>query len=1312
MTDRRQNTPPYTPQRDDTGVTRPETAGPDPSRPGGSTLPPGSTLGGYHIERVLGVGGMGAVYLAADPKLARRVAVKTMKPELAADPAAKERFLREARATAAVEHENVVVIHFVGEDGGTPYLVMPLLKGESLEDRLRRGPVPLGEACRIGREIAAGLAAAHATGLIHRDVKPSNTWLDPDGRVKLLDFGLARPTAAGENLTALGAIVGTPAYMAPEQARGQAVDARADLFSLGCVLYQLATGRRPFTGPTVMAILTSLAVDHPPAADRVNPQVPPELARLIDRLLAKDPAARPASAKEVAGQLLGIEAGLNAGGLRAIPIDAPAGGPDWAALTEGDEASGGRQPPVARQRGRPGEATGGSRPPLAGSPRWPLVIAGLAVLLAVAAAVVLYQQVVKVETPKGTLVIETDDPAVEVVVRKGGATVIDRTTKRAIELAVGDYEIDLAEKKEGLKLSTKRFSLSKGGKETVRVWLEKPKPPKEKPQPVPVEDANVPDPGGPPSGPSPFDALDPAKLPKEERFAGQPKELVAVAGSHRGLGLFDGAPEFSPDGRWIVWQSRGTGGWLLDAATLAVRFRDPNLYQTARAFSPDGKWLALAADPGPDDPKIGMGVRLVDLTGPEPKAVKYLAGRNENGTSAVAFLPDGKTLATGTAGGGLYLWDLTGPGMEPARVIRPASAQGRIFQLAVSADGARLVASEWSGTEFVLRGYDLRPAQPKVVFTLPENWGEHPPRYALSPDGGTLVVLSARPDGKVALVAWDVSGPQPKLTRTAPWSGDQFVAGRFAPDGKSVFLYASSGATEWSVAGGLRKVRDLPAGTVAVRPDGKRVAVVHDLSRFPTLRGAVHDPHRLRLRDAGGKPVADPPPAAVPVLGSGQHSVPVVDGKLVTFADNRIWSVRDGVLAPSDQDAGLFPGKDWGARNMVLPEPAPGGKLLAGFHGGVRVFAVDGTTLRNRAWLPSPGDMPANGIAAFAWHPDGGTIVTLQRDGSFRRWPLVGEKPTWQPFLEPIDPDPAARLAYSPDGKRLAVRTKTSVTVWDLTGEKPTARKLVGPPDLAPLDVAFSPDGRGLFVTYHDWQLVRFDLTRPDDPGRIFSKGGGMWVSPSPGGGRLAAWGVWFGPGRVYAILRVWDFAARAWVAEIRLPDPIWFPHQESGDFPVRWADAGRHLIVPQFGCVYVLRLPPAAAPAADADRTAAEVVLSLGGTVAGRGEGGPFDTGKGDRLPTGPFRLTAAKIVPPKVFVKDGRDDFLRVFAPLTDLATLDLHGMNLQDRNLPPLYGSTSLRSLDLRKNFFTAAGVEKLAAALPKCRIEWNGGTVEPK
>src|SRR5262249_27187820 len=190
-------------------------------------------LGAYRVLRVLGVGGMGIVFHAEDVQLRRAVALKCLLPALAATSQARQRFLREARAAAAIEHEHVVVIYQVGEDRGIPFLAMQLLQGESLEDRLRREPLlPASQVLRIGREIAVGLAAAHERGLIHRDIKPANVWLEgPQARVKLLDFGLARAVADDTGVSQAGTIVGTPAYMAPEQSRGDPVDARCDLFS-------------------------------------------------------------------------------------------------------------------------------------------------------------------------------------------------------------------------------------------------------------------------------------------------------------------------------------------------------------------------------------------------------------------------------------------------------------------------------------------------------------------------------------------------------------------------------------------------------------------------------------------------------------------------------------------------------------------------------------------------------------------------------------------------------------------------------------------------------------------------------------------------------------------------------------------------------------------------------------------------------------------------------------------------------------------------------------------------------------------------
>lgn len=241
-------------------------------------------LGPYRIRKVLGAGGMGRVYLVDDPRLKRQVAIKVMAPGLAANPQARERFLREAQAAAAIEHDHIIPIHEVNEENGIPYLVMPLLKGETLEDRLKRdNRLKVAEAVRIARQVAEGLAAAHDQGLIHRDIKPGNIWLEtrneprpsgsgtskslPDGRgscrVKILDFGLARHDKEELHLTQTGQLLGTPAFMAPEQGTGDPVDQRCDLFSLGGVLYRMLTGELAFKGKSLMAFLQALNSQQP-----------------------------------------------------------------------------------------------------------------------------------------------------------------------------------------------------------------------------------------------------------------------------------------------------------------------------------------------------------------------------------------------------------------------------------------------------------------------------------------------------------------------------------------------------------------------------------------------------------------------------------------------------------------------------------------------------------------------------------------------------------------------------------------------------------------------------------------------------------------------------------------------------------------------------------------------------------------------------------------------------------------------------------------------------------------------------------------
>ncbi len=279
-------------------------------------------LADYRVLQVVGQGSMSIVFRAADMRLNRNVALKVMQPHFAADDNLRRRFMREARAMAAIKSDHVVTVYDVGSVSNLPYLAMEFLDGDSLEDYHKSvGGLPLAQVLRIGREIAQGLAAAHARGLIHRDIKPGNLWLEtPTDRVKILDFGLARANTEASQLSHVGVILGTPAFMAPEQARGMTVDHRADLFSLGCVLYWLCTNERPFKGADILSVLASLATHDPQSPESIAATVPAALSELIMQLLEKDPDCRPASSQAVADILAAIERSLvrGAGGMPLV----------------------------------------------------------------------------------------------------------------------------------------------------------------------------------------------------------------------------------------------------------------------------------------------------------------------------------------------------------------------------------------------------------------------------------------------------------------------------------------------------------------------------------------------------------------------------------------------------------------------------------------------------------------------------------------------------------------------------------------------------------------------------------------------------------------------------------------------------------------------------------------------------------------------------------------------------------------------------------------------------------------------------------
>ena len=298
-------------------------------------------LSHFRLLGKIGEGGMGVVYEAEDERLGRHVALKLLPPGLTGDAARRRRFLLEARAAAAVRHPAIATIYEVGEEGDTVFIAMELVEGRTLRALLAAGIPPLAESLRIATEIARGLERAHAAGIVHRDLKPDNVMVEADGGVKILDFGLAKvdeapaePAASAEaplsqletrdaELTQRGSLVGTAAYMSPEQARGQAVDQRSDLFSLGVLLYELLTGRHPFRAPTTIDTLSAILKDHPPPAGDLNSEVPPALERALERLLAKDPQERTSSATALIAELEAVMQVPLQGGRRDAAVPRP-----------------------------------------------------------------------------------------------------------------------------------------------------------------------------------------------------------------------------------------------------------------------------------------------------------------------------------------------------------------------------------------------------------------------------------------------------------------------------------------------------------------------------------------------------------------------------------------------------------------------------------------------------------------------------------------------------------------------------------------------------------------------------------------------------------------------------------------------------------------------------------------------------------------------------------------------------------------------------------------------------------------------------
>ena len=421
-------------------------------------------LGHYEVLEVLGQGGFGIVFRAFDETLQRIVAIKVLAPALAATSPARKRFLREAQSSAKIRHENVVHIYAV-EEQPLPYLVMEFVPGETLQQRLdRTGPLDVAEVIQIGRQIAEGLAAAHATGLIHRDIKPANILIEsgPGGRVKITDFGLAR-AADDASLTHSGAVAGTPTFMAPEQARGETLDHRADLFSLGSVLYTICSGRPPFRASNSLAVLKRVAEDTPRPIPEIIPEVPHWVCEIITRLHAKQPDNRIASAREVADLLSRGADAMQGQSKVSAPPEAPLAGEH---IWRSDEASAHpiRIPSQLPPHGKSSFRTHLRTIAIVAM----LLFAGLG--LTEANGVTDFRgTVIRLLSSDGTLAIEIDDPDIslqidesDIVIRGAGA--------KEIRLKPGQYKVRAS--KDGKVVQQELVTVTRNDRQVVRITRE------------------------------------------------------------------------------------------------------------------------------------------------------------------------------------------------------------------------------------------------------------------------------------------------------------------------------------------------------------------------------------------------------------------------------------------------------------------------------------------------------------------------------------------------------------------------------------------------------------------------------------------------------------------------------------------------------------------------------------------------------------------------------------------------------------------------------------------------------------------------
>ncbi len=1005
-------------------------------------------LGPYRVLAVLGHGGMGVVFRAQDPHLERLVALKAMLPSLASTPSAKERFFREAKAAAALKHPHVVTIHQIGEDRGAPFLAMEFLEGEPLDDRIKReGRLPIAEIARIGREVALGLAAAHERGLIHRDIKPANIWLEGKaGHVKILDFGLARALSDQQHLTQSGMIVGTPSYMAPEQAMGKPVDGRCDLFSLGCVLYRMCTGELPFKGNDTLAILSALALETPKPPHEVNSQVPQDLSDLVMQLLAKQPENRPQSAQEVVEALAPLAVEQTAEMVRPRLPARPRSSP--AVRTSGAK---GRRLAVAtagvvllglvleavywlRPKGGPAEPTPAQQPeegppPAMGVAAWEPgpaedVLPGLVARPATIDGLRRWQvETVALRSQPHCLAWSSDGKLLAVGMASGEIRVYQGGTLRPVRFLYG-HEGEI-----------KSLSWTKGGRlasasvdRTVRLWE-----PDGTPGPVVRESGPVFAVAWRPDGTLLASGTD--KLVRLWQPDGTPHRVLS---GHQG-GVI--SLSWSTDGQRLastgdntvrVWDPEGRPGLVLDAATV---LGDAKGRFNCVSWSPDGQRLAMGSP--------SATVHVWSANGQAGPKVKL------NGSvTSVSWSPDGARIVVAELGGGVRLWSPEG---NSAPVVIQAWRDPNISKThcfaACDPDGKTIA----SCTETGFRLWDAQ-GQPGPELGLVHSG----PTVAWSPDGQRLA--SGGRDRLVRL--WGADGKPGPVLEGHKWPVESVS---WSPDGRRL---ASGGDLRiWEADG--KEVREVPGGQgpIAWSPDGQLLA-----SR---IGGA---PGGLRLWDARTL-TQQGPNIGGPGCGTSPTWSP--DSQRIAMA-----GVADHYLALIRRDGKLE--RSIRGRHLWCVSWSPDGRHIAlGTEGGTELWT-------------SAGELGASfkggHVLALSWAPDSQRLAAGNGDGSVLIRGVDGKAGPVLPLRDGI----VSSLSWSRKGNRLAASSDGgTIRVFETEGMQPLWTAVVLP---SRQEAVFSAAGQILhgrpttadehFVYVAQTEAGRYELYTPSEFQNKALKGG------------------------------------------------------------------------------------------------------------------------------------------------------------------------------------------------------------------------------